>query len=142
LPPPCPERPAGNKVKKQFAQAEESPKKMKTVYSAANISLVSIFKDVLTGHGIRCWIKNEFTLAGMGEIPPIECWPQLLVDDDDFTAASRIVQEALAEKETASWQCPECAEEIAGQFTECWNCGTSRPPAPRQQAKMPGSRHD
>jgi hypothetical protein len=102
--------------------------KMKTVYSAANIALVSIFKDVLTGHGIKGWIKNEFTLAGMGEIPPIECWPQLCVDDDDFAAASRIIQEALTKKAPASWQCPECDEEIGGQFTECWNCGTSRPP--------------
>jgi hypothetical protein len=49
---------------------------MKTVYSASNIALVSIFQNILEGYGIRCWIKNEFLSAGIGEIPPIECWPE------------------------------------------------------------------
>lgn len=25
------------------------------------------------------------------------------------------------------WTCPNCTEEIEGQFTDCWKCGTSRP---------------
>jgi hypothetical protein len=100
---------------------------MKTVYSASNISLVSIFQNILEGHDIRCWIKNEFLSAGIGEIPPIECWPQLCVDDGDFPDAKRIVEEALSVNDTASWKCDSCAEEIEGQFTECWNCGKIRP---------------
>lgn len=99
---------------------------MKTVYSASNISLVSIFQSILEGHGIRCWIKNEFISAGIGEIPPIECWPQICVDDDVFPEAERIVANALSEKVMTAWACP-CGEEIEGQFTECWNCGNSRP---------------
>jgi hypothetical protein len=100
---------------------------MKTVYSASNISLVSIFQNILEGHGIRCWLKNEFLVAGTGELPPIECWPQLCVDDDDFEAANRIVEEALSEKNETAWKCDSCSEDIEGQFTECWNCGKSRP---------------
>lgn len=100
---------------------------MKTVYSASNISLVSIFRNILEGHGITCWVKNEFLTAGMGDIPPIECWPQLLVDDVDFAEAKRIVDEALSEKVTTAWKCDSCNEEIEGQFTECWKCGKSRP---------------
>jgi hypothetical protein len=99
---------------------------MKAVYSASNISLASIFRNILEEHGIRCWTKNEFLLAGIGEIPPIECWPRLCVDDDDFPEANRIVEEALSAKESASWQCDSCGEEIEGQFTECWNCGKAR----------------
>jgi hypothetical protein len=57
---------------------------MKTVYSASNISLVSILQNILEGDGIRCWLKNEYLSAGMGELPPIECWPLLCVDDKDF----------------------------------------------------------
>jgi len=100
---------------------------MKTVYSASNISFVSIFQNILEGHGIRCWIKNEFLTAGMGEIPAIECWPQLCVDDDDFVEGERIVKEALSEKVMAVWKCDSCHEDIEGQFTECWKCGQSRP---------------
>lgn len=100
---------------------------MKTVYSASNISFVSIFRNILEGHGIRCWIKNEFLTAGMGDIPPIECWPQLCVDDDDVAEAKRIVDEALSEKIMTAWKCDSCSENIEGQFTECWKCGKSRP---------------
>ncbi len=101
---------------------------MKAVYSAANITLVSLFRNILEAHGITCWIKNEFLVAGSGEIPPIECWPRLCVNDDDFPAAQRIVEEALSSGNDAgaAWQCT-CGEEIEGQFTECWKCGKSRP---------------
>ncbi len=99
---------------------------MKTVYSAANISVVSIFQNILEGNGVRCWIKNQFLYSGMGEIPPIECWPQLCVEDEDFEEAQRIVEEALSEPVMAGWKCDSCGEEIEGQFTECWKCGKGR----------------
>jgi hypothetical protein len=100
---------------------------MKTVYSASSISIVSIFQNILEGYGIRCWIKNEFSSAGIGEIPPIECWALLCVDEDDFEEAKRIVDEALSDKAAPAWKCDSCGEKIEGQFTECWNCGKSRP---------------
>jgi hypothetical protein len=105
---------------------DKTGEKMKSVYSAANISLLSIFQNILEGHGIRCRIKNEFLSAGVGEIPIIECWPQLCVDDEDFPEAKRIVEEALSQKELTAWKCESCGEELEGQFTECWNCGKSR----------------
>jgi len=102
---------------------------MKTVYSASNISFVSIFQNILEGNGIRCWIKNEFLSAGIGELPPIECWPQLCVDDDDYSEAKLIVEQALSAESMSAWKCDSCGEEIEGQFTECWKCGQSRPSA-------------
>ena len=99
---------------------------MKVVYSASNISLVSIFQNILEAYGIRCWMKNQYLTAGVGEIPPIECWPQLCVDDDDYEESKRIVDEALAEKDLPVWKCASCGEVIEGQFTDCWNCGKSR----------------
>jgi hypothetical protein len=99
---------------------------MKTVYSASNISLVSIFQNTIKAHGIKCWIRNEFLSAGIGEIPPIECWPQLCVDDD-FLEAKQIVEEALSENDMTVWICESCGEEIEGQFAVCWKCGKSCP---------------
>lgn len=99
---------------------------MKTVYSASNLALVSLFRAILEGYGIDCWIKNEFLSAGVGEIPPIECWPQLCVNDDDYVEAQRIVDETLSEKDLPVWQCASCGELIEGQFTACWRCGKSR----------------
>jgi hypothetical protein len=102
---------------------------MKTVYSAPNITLVSIFRNILEEHGITCWIKNEFLSAGTGELPPIECWPQLCVDDDDVPAAQQLVDEALSAGNAPriAWRCDACGEDIEGQFTECWKCGGSGP---------------
>jgi hypothetical protein len=101
---------------------------MKIVYSAPNIALVSLFKDILEGQGIECWITNQFLSGAAGELPPIECWPKLCVDDDMFPEASRIVEEALSSETDATkvWKCKSCGEDIEGQFTECWNCGKSR----------------
>lgn len=100
---------------------------MKTVYSAPNISLVSVFRSILEGSGVSCLIRNEYLTAGMGELPPIECWPQLCVEDEDFPEAKRIVEEALSVKEMTPWRCCSCGEEMEGQFTECWKCGKGRP---------------
>ena len=101
---------------------------MKPVYSAANITLVSIFKNILEGNGIKCWIKNEYLSAGIGEIPPIECWPQLCVDDDRYLEAKRIVEGTLSSGNNLgkTWKCASCGEDNEGQFSECWNCGKPR----------------
>lgn len=97
------------------------------VYSAANISLVSMFKDIFEQRGIKCWIRNEALSAGIGELPPIETWPQLCVEKDDYSEAKHIVEEAFAAKDISiMWKCDSCGEVIEGQFTECWNCGKSR----------------
>lgn len=29
-------------------------------------------------------------------------------------------------KSPESWQCPQCAEQVEGQFSSCWKCGTDR----------------
>jgi hypothetical protein len=98
---------------------------MITVYSAPNITMVSIFRSILEGHGIACRVKNEFISAGVGDIPPIECWPQLCVEEKDLPEAERIVAEALApDRESfGTWKCQACGEEVEGQFSHCWKCG-------------------
>jgi hypothetical protein len=106
---------------------------MATVYSAPNITLLSIFRCVLEGHGINCWVKNEFISAGTGDIPPIECWPQLCVEERDLAEAQRVMAKALATDNPAAgaWKCGGCGEEIEGQFGQCWKCGSSAPRADR-----------
>ncbi len=102
---------------------------MKTVYSAPHIALVSLMKNVLEGQGIECWIRNEFLAGAAGQLPPIECWPELCVGDDVAAEAEAIVENALScdPEPLKSWKCPSCGEDVEGQFTECWKCGKSRP---------------
>jgi hypothetical protein len=100
------------------------------VYSNANLAVVGHFRNVLQSHGIACEIRGENRSVGVGEIPPIECWPELWVtDESQLEQAIQIISEAMESDEIVldAWKCPGCHEENEGQFTECWNCGTSRP---------------
>ncbi len=105
---------------------------MRRIYSAQNIAMVELLKTVLREHGIDSEIRNEFLGAGQGQLPPIECWPDLWVEDDRANEASGIVSKALAPEERVaeSWSCPRCREVVDGNFWECWNCGGVRPEEP------------
>ncbi len=85
-------------------------------------------KDILQEEGINCMIKNLNLAGALGELPPIECWPEVWVlEDDDYDRASSIVEDLIKESDEyrTSWLC-QCGEKIEGQFTECWKCGTTR----------------
>jgi len=98
------------------------------IYSAPVLAMVENVKNVLELDGIRCTVSNEYLSAGVGQLPPIETWPQLWVAEMDAERASKIIE--AAEKNTGGsegmWICPKCHEEIEAQFSDCWNCGASR----------------
>ncbi len=99
---------------------------MKRVYSSHDFVIVGFLKDILETHNIRCFIKNEHLTGAVGELPPIECWPELwLAEDSDFPMAQGLIDSALVSSKSrnASWLCPGCGELIEGQFTVCWKCG-------------------
>ncbi len=82
-------------------------------------------RAVLEGHGIACLVKNEHLLGGAGEIPPLECWPELWVVVDEDEARARAIVESLTGPTDAdrAWQCERCGEWMEPQFSECWQCG-------------------
>lgn len=103
---------------------------MKKVYSSENAPLVGYLKSILDSCNIHCLIKNEHLGGGAGQLPPIECWPELWITEDaDFQYAERIITSTLAEPETQTngWSCLGCGEFIEGQFAVCWQCGENRP---------------
>ena len=100
------------------------------VYSSPNLTMVGHLKNVLEARGIACDIRGEFRGAAMGELPPIECWPELWVaEESQAEKAGRIIGEVLesTEGDRGHWKCPSCDEDLEGQFTVCWKCGTNRP---------------
>jgi len=101
---------------------------MKRIYSAPVLAIVENMKNVLQLYGIRATITNQFLSAGVGELPPIESWPQLWVAKEDAERASEIIEATPKDlnEEKKTWICPKCNEEVEGQFTECWNCSTPR----------------
>ncbi len=65
------------------------------VYTAQAIAIVGNVKNVLEANGIPCVLRNEFLSAGQGELPPIECWPEVWVAyDSDAERAKQLVAEA------------------------------------------------
>lgn len=97
---------------------------MKKVYSADNLPMSGYIKSLLESCDIECVLRNQNLAGAMGELPPIECWPEVWVlNDGDYDKAMRIVNSAFSEDTVSdSWQCP-CGERIEGQFRMCWACG-------------------
>jgi hypothetical protein len=101
---------------------------MKRVYSAEHGLMTEHIKDILQEEGINCMMKNLNLAGAVGEIPPIECWPEVwILEDEDYDRASSIVEDLIKDSDEyrSSWVC-QCGEKIEGQFTACWSCGTVR----------------
>ncbi|ORU89625.1 MAG: hypothetical protein A6F71_01310 [Cycloclasticus sp. symbiont of Poecilosclerida sp. M] len=102
---------------------------MVKVFTAQNSITVAFWKNYLEQQGITCQIRNEFLSSAAGEVPPIECWPELWIDDerDEQLALKSIASDPLRDRDDLpAWQCGRCGEESEGQFTDCWNCGKQR----------------
>ncbi len=98
--------------------------------------MIAHLRNVLALYGIDSVIRKLDLATGAGELPPVECWPELwIVDDERVVEAEAILKKTLAPVEAVKkpWTCSNCGEEIEGQFSECWKCGRehghrSRPP--------------
>src|ERR1044071_1929958 len=120
------------------------------VYTAKDPLMVGHLKNVLASYGIRSVTRNFDLSSAAGELPPIECWPELWVIDDEKTGeAKTILRKTLAPLESVKkpWRWGRCKEELEGQFTECWNCGEprfrdrlKRPAFNRRRNTAPGAR--
>ncbi len=102
---------------------------MKRIYTSQNHVLVVLLREALTASGVRCFIKNELLAGAAGELPPIECWPELwITDDNQYDWAKAIVKTTLnsANRRSPPWQCALCGQSLEGQFAQCWQCGSVR----------------
>ena len=56
---------------------------MKRVYRAATLLQVAHARNVLITAGIHCELRNQYLAGALGDLPMMETWPQLYVDDCD-----------------------------------------------------------
>jgi len=106
---------------------------MKRIYTAKNPIDAHLLKGVLETQGIQTEVKGDFMWSFLGELPVTpDFLPNVLVTDDaDYERAMEIVKDFQSEEtstchEAEEWKCGSCNEINEGQFTECWQCGTSR----------------
>ncbi len=71
---------------------------MKRVFRAASLIQVAHARNLLLAAGIESELRNLYLAGAMGELPMLETWPQLYVDDADETRAIRVLGEAAAPK--------------------------------------------
>lgn len=97
---------------------------MKRVWVGDDPLFAGWCRSLLQARGIGTVAPFEHLAGATGEIPFLECWPQVwVVDDDDAPLAERVLREALAgARDAAAWTCPDCGEVQEPQFTACWRC--------------------
>lgn len=102
------------------------------MHAAESVIEVAHLRNVLESAGIPCEVRNDRLAGAMGEIPFVECWPELWVRSaGDVLRARGLIDEALRPATDAeAWTCPRCAERIEPQFAQCWRCAAeAEPPA-------------
>ena len=99
---------------------------MRKVHTADSIIEIAHLRNVLEQAGIACYVRNERLGGVVGEIPFVECWPELWVlrNGDALTARGLIDNARAAVVPAPDWICRSCGERVEGQFDACWRCST------------------
>lgn len=107
---------------------------MKKVYIAQNPPDAHFVAGILQEHGISCEVLGEdlWSARGALSVSPDTLPAVWIRDDDKFEQAQKLVRQYENKTLNATagdnpWKCPNCGEEIEAQYTDCWQCGTSRP---------------
>ena len=98
---------------------------MKRVFRAASLLQVAHARNVLIAAGIDSDLRNQYLAGALGDLPMLETWPQLMVEDELESAALRALEKAAAAPSGAPWVCSQCGEQLEPQFTSCWRCGAA-----------------
>jgi hypothetical protein len=80
-------------------------------------------RNVLITAGIHCELRNQYLAGALGDLPMMETWPELIVDDGDERFALSVLARAAAATSGVPWVCAGCGEKLEPQFTHCWRCG-------------------
>ncbi len=100
---------------------------MKRVYRAPTLLQVAHARNVLLTAGIQCELRNQYLAGALGDLPMMETWPQLYVDDSDEQYALSALSRSASAPQGPPWACVQCGEELEPQFTQCWRCGAEFP---------------
>ncbi|MEO7761804.1 MAG: DUF2007 domain-containing protein [Casimicrobiaceae bacterium] len=103
---------------------------MQRIFVARNVSEAHIVSGMLNGAGIAAEVRGHYLAGGYGELPMTsDTLPSVWIEDGrQFSAARSVIAEYERPglNRTPGWQCEQCGEIHAGQFTACWKCGRER----------------
>lgn len=101
---------------------------MKRVYTADSVAMAWHVKNILEFHDIDATVKNEGLMTIAGEVPFVECLPEVWVLNDLCSPlAEKLIKEIEDEPavEGADWNCRDCKESNLASYAICWNCQSS-----------------
>ena len=127
------------------------------VYSNPDFLHVEALQGVLKSHGVVCEIRTsrsgplshrpwpelwtldesqigqarQMVQAALDEAREKEFGARRAVESDRETGVDGGLEADDEPPEGApswTWTCPRCSEDVETQFSECWNCGSERPP--------------
>jgi hypothetical protein len=86
------------------------------------------YANVLRAAGIRCSVRNTTLAGAIGDIPFIECAPQVWIDSAlDEARALELLSGLQRGVPGPNWVCAQCGESSEPQFGACWRCAALRP---------------
>ena len=97
------------------------------VFSYRERAQAAMIQEILSNEGIQCLLRNDQLASALGEIPFLECYPELwVVDDDVFPRARNLLDGWLNDRGNSDkpWICKNCGEHCEAHFGACWACGT------------------
>lgn len=100
---------------------------MKRVYSTEILANAWHIRNVLEQYDIDSVIRNENLFSVAGEVPFIECMPEVWVKPLYFRRAKQIIAEleSSSQAEGPDWKCSGCGESNMISYSVCWKCQSS-----------------
>lgn len=95
------------------------------LYQAGNLLEAYLLLHMLEQRRIPAKVMNENLQGAVGEIPFVQAWPEVWLEDErDLGLARSVVREFEARpRSTADRVCPRCGETNPATFETCWQCG-------------------
>lgn len=112
---------------------------MRHVYTGRDEMDAHFVKGLLEQEGIEAVVTGENLEATWSTLPLSDkSLPGVWVQDGDVDRALVIVKDYaqvdavnadddVEDAPRPTWKCANCGEAVEEQFSECWNCGHSRP---------------
>lgn len=107
----------------------DRPLDPRCVFRATTVVEAAHVRNLLQAAGLTCELRNDRLWSALGEIPILEAWPQVWLEDvRDVEQARAVLRAVESGPNTPAWSCPACGEWLEGQFTACWQCGSEQRP--------------
>jgi len=100
---------------------------MKLLMRCEHAIAAAHYAATLRAAGIDCEVRNTMLAGALGEIPFLECAPQVWIRNGrDEARARELIAQLRSPVAGDPWVCDKCGEVLEPQFAQCWNCAAGR----------------